>query len=162
MNPSCHAVLSRGLAKLKRLAVVGIGNDLYGDDAAGVIVARRLQTALAGRRNVLIVDAGSVPENCTGPLRRFKPDGVLLVDAAQMDARPGEVRCLNWQDIVGLNTSTHTFPLHVLAGYLSRELRCPVFVVGIQPEDAAFDKPLSPSVRAAVDALIPTLVALLS
>ena len=37
------------------------------------------------------MEAGPAPENFTGPLRRFRPDLVLLVDAAQMDAEPGTI-----------------------------------------------------------------------
>lgn len=157
MNRSWQDSLRQKLANLKhrsRLAVVGVGNELYGDDAAGVAAARRLQTLLGGRKDILVVDAGSVPENCTGTLRRFKPDAILLIDAAQMNADPGAIRCLCWQDVVGLQTSTHTFPLHMLAQYLSDELGCSTFLIGIQPESAGLDAPLSSSVRAAVDTLV--------
>lgn len=157
MNLSWQDLLRQRLANLKprsRLAVVGVGNELYGDDAVGVVAVRRLQTLLGGRKDILVVDAGSVPENCTGALRRFKPDTILLIDAAQMNADPGAIRYLSWYDVVGLQTSTHTFPLHMLARYLSDELGCSTFLVGIQPESAVLDAPLSPSVRAAVDTLV--------
>jgi hypothetical protein len=67
-----------------RVAVVGVGHELCGDDAAGLVVAHALQTALAGDERLLVIEAGSVPENQTGRLRRFKPGIVLLIDAAQM------------------------------------------------------------------------------
>jgi hydrogenase 3 maturation protease len=77
-----------------RVAVVGVGHELRGDDAAGVIAARLLKAVLADDDPVLVVEGGSAPENHTGPLRRFAPDLVLLVDTAQM----GEllVRCAGW------------------------------------------------------------------
>lgn len=163
-KPSWSGALRRELPKLNshpRLAILGIGNELYGDDAAGVIAARRLQPALAGRKDLLVLDVGSVPENCTGVLRRFKPDAVIMLDAAQMNAEPGTLRCLGWRDLVGLDASTHTFPLSTLAQYLSDELGCKVLLVGIQPLRGDFDVPLSSLVNTAVDSLVQTLLDLL-
>jgi hydrogenase 3 maturation protease len=165
LNLSWQDSLRQKLANLKhrpRLAFLGVGNDLYGDDAAGVVAARRLQAGLGGRKDILIMDAGGVPENCTGPLRRFKPDAVLLIDAAQMNADAGTIRFLSWHDVVGLQTSTHTFPLHILAQYLSDELGCHVFLIGIQPGSAVFDTPLSPPAQAAVDELVASLTDILN
>ena len=100
-----------------RIAIVGIGHQLRGDDAAGVMAARALKQ-LYGQvpdRRLLVVDAGPAPENCTGPLRRFDPDLVILIDAAEMNEAPGTIRWLAWQETSGLSASTHTLPPYVLA-----------------------------------------------
>lgn len=156
LNPSWEKSLRQRLTRPdghSRLAVLGVGNELYGDDAAGVLVARRLQ-AIINRGDVLVLDAGGVPENCTGALRRFEPDTVLLVDAALMNAEPGTIRCLSWQEVVGLDASTHTFPLHMLAKYLSDELNSAVWLVVIQPARCDFDTPPSLPVETAVNSLV--------
>lgn len=139
-----------------RVAVVGIGHELRGDDAAGVAVARRLQP-LAHER-LLVVEGGHAPENQTGAIRRFSPDLVLLVDAAQMNETPGTVRWLGWEESVGLSASTHTLPPSILAHYLVHEIGCEVVLVGIQPGQTALERPLSPEVQGAVDALVGALV----
>ncbi|MBN2303967.1 MAG: hydrogenase 3 maturation endopeptidase HyCI, partial [Anaerolineae bacterium] len=72
-----------------RVALVGIGHELNGDDAAGLAVVRALLPLAEGRDRVSLIDAGPAPENCTGPLRAFAPDLVLLIDAAQMGEEPG-------------------------------------------------------------------------
>jgi len=144
-----------------RLAILGIGNELHGDDAAGIMVARGLQTALAGRKDVLVLEAGLAPENCTGVLRRFAPELVLLVDAAQMNAEPGDIRWLVMEQIAGLSASTHSLPLSMLARYLHLELGSPVYLLGIQPGDLSFAAGLTPGVQLAVDTLIQTLICLL-
>lgn len=77
-----------------RLAIVGIGSELRSDDAAGVLIARRLASRLPPRSNVLILDAGAVPESFTGPLRRFQPSMVLLVDSANLGLEPGQTGLL--------------------------------------------------------------------
>jgi hydrogenase 3 maturation protease len=163
---SWEGLLNQALSSLQRpdrptrIAIVGIGQELRGDDAAGVAVARALsrQRALGCPSTVsdrfLIIDAGAAPENQTGPLRRFAPDLVLLIDAAQMDEAPGAVRWLDWQDTSGLSASTHTLPPYVLASYLSSEIGCRVALIGIQPADTSIGAPLSPDVQTAVDEII--------
>lgn len=151
-----------------RVAIVGIGHELRGDDAAGVNVARALQstvgairpgTARQGELPLLVIDAGAAPENTTGQLRRFDPDLVLLIDAAQLDETPGAIRWLDWQETSGLSASTHTLPPHVLAEYLVNELGCEVALIGIQPQGNEFDAPLSPPVQLAVEEIVQTLKA---
>ena len=44
---------------------------MFGDDAAGVEVARRLQPLL---RSPQVIEACYVPENFTGAVRRHEPD----------------------------------------------------------------------------------------
>lgn len=133
----------RKINRLPRVAVVGIGNELRGDDGAGVALARALQP-LAGRYDRLtVVEAGAAPENITGLLRYFGADLVLLVDVAQMGEEPGAVRWLSWQDTVGIGVSTHTLPLHVFAFYLTVELGCEVALLGIQPSGLSTGAPLS-------------------
>lgn len=139
------------------MAILGIGNATGGDDAAGSVVARLLIPHLSGRENVLVIDGGAAPENCTGPLRRFRPDLVLLVDAAQMDAPPGAVRWLDWSAIDGLSASTHTLPPSLLARYLVAETGCTLAVIGIQPAGNAFGAPLTPPVQAAVTEIVDVL-----
>ncbi len=108
-----------------------------------------------------MIDGGAAPENFTGPVRRFRPDLVILVDAAQMDDLPGTIRWLDWTQTEGLSASTHTLPPHMLARYLVAETGCALGVIGIQPAQNAFGAPLSPAVEAAVAEIVTTLAAAL-
>jgi hydrogenase maturation protease HycI len=141
------------------VAIVGIGSELRGDDAAGVRVAQALQLAVEADRDppLLIIDAGVAPENFTGTLRRFDPDLVLLIDAAQMNEVPGTIRWIDWQETSGLSASTHTLPPYLLVQYLVSELNCTVALIGIQPQDNEFGAPLSLEVQQAVDEITRTL-----
>ena len=130
-----------------------MGNTLNGDDAAGVRVAQSLlRRERAGRfpRPVLILEAGLAPENVTGAVRRFAPDLVILVDAAEMGDAPGTIRWLDWQDTTGVTGATHALPPSMVAQYLVAELSCQVALIGIQRQDNTFGSPLTPSVRRAV------------
>jgi hydrogenase 3 maturation protease len=134
-----------------RLAVLGIGYELYGDDAVGVWVAGRLRTLVPASEGLLVVQGGSAPENFTGTLRRYGPDLVLMVDAALLDLEPGKTGWLPWQDTRGFSASTHTLPLHILASYLTTELNCEVALLGIQPAQTQVGAPLSPEVQQAAE-----------
>ncbi len=141
-----------------RVAIVGIGNEFAGDDVAGLAVVRALPPALTTEQeHLLVVDAGPAPENCTGALRRFAPDLVLLVDAARMDEPPGTIRWLAWQETTGLSASTHTLPPYVLAQYLLESLKCEVVLIGIQPEHLDMAQSCSPAVQQAIDEAVAVL-----
>ena len=163
--PSWSASLQQTLKRLgnrpvpqrARIAILGIGQELRGDDAIGSLVARQLQARRPATSDGLVLDGGAAPESQTGPLRRFRPDVVILVDAAQMDAPAGAIRWLAWADTQGLSASTHTLPLHVLAYFLTLTLGCEVFLVGIQPADTTLAAEVSPAVRAAGEAVISAL-----
>jgi hydrogenase maturation protease HycI len=138
-----------------RVAVMGIGHELRGDDAAGLLVARALQPS--ANDNFLVVEAGHAPENYTAPVRRFAPQLVLLVDAAELQAPPGTIRWLEWPETTGLSASTHTMPLYLLARYLAMEGKCVVGLIGIQPADTGLNMPVSAEVEAAVTAVVEEL-----
>lgn len=166
-RPSWRSLLRKKRASLPlpdagapRVAVVGIGQALNGDDGAGLAVAQALAARLDDPR-LLVIDAGAAPENQTGALRRFAPALVLFVDAADLGGAPGEVRLLDWQETTGLSASTHTLPLHVIAQFLVMELGCDVALLGIQPQQNAVMAPLSPVMAAVVDEVVEGLAEVL-
>jgi len=133
-----------------RVAVLGIGNELNGDDAAGVLAARTLAARTEPREDLLIVEAGVAPENFTGTLRRFRPDLVLEIDAAEMGKAPGAAVWLDWRETDGLSASTHTLPPSVLASFLASDLGCQVALIGIQPAETGLGIPVSPAVTGGI------------
>jgi hydrogenase 3 maturation protease len=141
-----------------RLAVVGVGHELRGDDAAGVVVVRQLSAVSRQPPDFLVIEGGHAPENCTGVLRQFRPDLVVLVDAAALGLAPGAIQLLSWEEIGGLSASTHTIPLHLLARYLMVELNCQVVLLGIQPLDTTLSEPLSLPVQVAVGQIVQALL----
>jgi hydrogenase 3 maturation protease len=161
--------LHRRLGAAGPVAVIGIGSELHGDDAAGVLVARKLgarRAAPAGRLRAF--EAGGAPENVTGDLIRFLGSGagpgrphVLLVDAANLDLAAGQMKLLAPEDLDGISCSTHRLPLGVLGRYLAERSGCQVSVLGIQPKSVSFLAPVSPEVRRAVTLVAAELRSLL-
>lgn len=147
------------LGRPPRLAIAGVGNPLRSDDAVGVMVAH----ALSGREcaadidRVLILEAGQVPENRTGELRRFAPDLVLIVDAADMGESPGTVQWIAEEFIDGMSASTHGLPLSMRARYLKLGLNCLVAILGIQPVSNEVGGRVSMKVLEAVDEIADVL-----
>ena len=145
-----------------RIAVLGIGSPLRGDDAAGLIAAQSLdrlrsRTLKAGKASwpdrVSVFIGETTPENLTGPLKAAKPNLVILIDAADMAAPPGHVEVLDPHDTTGITFSTHSLPLHVLADYLAATARCATLIIGIQPASSALGAQVSRAVRNAARAV---------
>ena len=136
-----------------RLAIVGIGNELNGDDAAGSLVARALRQrkCAEGVYHLLVLDAGVAPENMTGEIREFKPGLIVFIDAADMGEAPGTVRWIAMDEIDGMSASTHRMPLSMLAQYLTLELGCDIVLLGIQPATVKMGEELSDPVRRVVE-----------
>jgi hydrogenase 3 maturation protease len=145
-----------------RIAVLGIGHELCGDDAAGIMLARELKAKADISECLLALETGPAPENFTGTVRRFEPDLVLLVDAAQMNAAPGEVRWLDWKNLGGISASTHTMPLDIIVAYLTAELGCQAGFLGIQPVGNLVGAPLSPEVQKAIENTAQSLMEMLT
>lgn len=100
--------------------------------------------------NLFVLDCGSIPENATGPLRKFAPDLILLIDAAEMGESAGEIRWVDLDSIGGFSGSSHTLPLPVLAKYLKHEIGCRVELLGIQPLTLEYAQGVSVPVKNAM------------
>jgi hydrogenase 3 maturation protease len=116
----------------RRIAVVGIGDELRRADRLGMLAARAIDAA--HRRGVRVFLAGTVPESLTAPIRRFRPDRILMIDAADLGAEPGTVALLDPGRTLATGLSTHALPLSVVAAYLQDSSGAPVTLVGIQPD----------------------------
>ncbi|MBD3367395.1 MAG: hydrogenase maturation protease [Candidatus Eisenbacteria bacterium] len=130
--------------------VLGVGNDLRGDDAAGSLVARALIERCPDRA----FDGGQAPENYLGPLRRAGAETVLLVDAADFGGAPGEIRFLNPDDVESAGIATHGAPLGMLMRALSDELGVATMLLAVQAGQTRLGAPMSDEVRAACDEII--------
>jgi len=115
-----------------RVAILGIGDELQVHDRLGILAARELGGLHLPSVQVFI--AGTVPEAVTGPIRRFRPDHIVLLDAADMGARPGTVAVISPDRVVGRTFSTHSLPLTVVIEYLETATKARVTLVGIQPD----------------------------
>ena len=130
--------------------IVCVGNELCGDDGAGVAVAR----GLAGKVPWDVFDAQSVPESFLMKIVARKPKLVVLIDALDFAARPGAVELVGPEGLGGQGPSTHgPAPLAFLE-VLRMIHPCRCAVLGIQPEHGELGALLSEPVRAAVEMIV--------
>lgn len=140
-----------------RVVVVGVGDWRHGDDAAGPIIAARLEAAdIAG-----VIDADNTPENETLRIRENAPDVVLFADAVDFGGRPGDVAVLRADDLRSSGFDTHRMPLKLTMRYLETELACKCFLLAIQPQSTAFGASMCEDVKRSVENLSELLLQLL-
>jgi len=159
-------VLSSASREMSRIAVLGIGNDLRGDDAAGVLCVREAgkvwglsrEAMTASGRSILLIDGGDAPESQTGPLRTFRPDLVILIDAARGGGPPGMVFRVEPDRISDEDVSTHRISLAMLVRYLEKSLETRVLFLGIEPASTEGQARVSPAVRTSVRLLAEALI----
>lgn len=129
------------LLDAKKIAVLGVGSELRGDDAAGILVARELgkycKTA-ACRRKFRVFSGETAPENLTGEIRRFKPTHLILVDSADTGKKAGEAVIIEPKKMRGISFCTHQLPLKIMVDYLAETLGCSILTIGIQPKKLDF------------------------
>jgi len=149
-----------------KIAILGIGSELNGDDAAGVLVIRQLIDHLHSLSscspNRCLFDCGTVPENFTGVLRQFMPDFVLIIDAGSFGKNPGSIVFTDFQDTDDLSFSTHSLPPSVFAGFLVKELGCELNLLLIQVNNIEFCHPIDPRVISAIETITEYLADLLA
>ncbi|MFH0801417.1 MAG: hydrogenase 3 maturation endopeptidase HyCI [bacterium] len=138
-------------SKLKgRVLVLGIGNELRGDDGAGAALAESLR----GKVRAEVINGGEVPESYTGEVKDLTAETILLVDAVDMGEKPGSVSLIERDKLAECPAaSTHHIPLAVLADYLHAETGAAVFLLAIQVRSTAFGAAISPDVEDTLAAL---------
>jgi len=120
------------LAGSSRVAVIGIGDELSPVDRLGMLAAKEIDALnLPGLK---VFFAGTVPETMTGPVRIYRPDHIILLDAAEMGIAPGTAAVLVPETSNAGTFSTHALPLSVVMEYLEKETGAGVTLLGIQPD----------------------------
>ena len=153
--------LEEELSGWKQLVILGVGNELGGDDSLGLSAARKLKEALSGISGVEVLAAGNAPENFTGLIRRLSPSHIVLIDAAEMGETAGTIKLVQAHQIEGMMPSTHTLSLSMLVKYLEQELGSKVLILGMQPKSLRFGTTLSEEVESSINKLLLILEGLL-
>jgi len=125
--------------------------------AAGLALHKRVVAELALQKDLILIDAGEVPENYTGAVTKAKPDTVIIIDAADFSGRPGEIKLFKAEEISGAGLATHSMSLNIFAAYLKQETGAEVFLLAIQPKTIKAGSRLSREVRSSISNLIKML-----
>jgi hydrogenase 3 maturation protease len=142
----------------KNILILGVGNQMRADDGVGPLMIKRLQ----GKVHVPLLDAGDVPENYLGPIERAHADLVLVIDAADLGAHPGDLSLLGRDQLSEIGLSTHSSNLSLVFEALPANSRPEVLLLVVQPESTEFGGEPSPAVMTTMDILEGLLTELFS
>jgi len=138
------------------MAVVCVGNEICGDDGAGVLVARQL----AGQVPWSVYDTQTVPESFLMKIVDRRPESVILIDAIDFGARPGAVDVIDAGKIGGQGPSTHGPAPVAFFELLQMMVPCRRAVVGIQPQNVEFGSAMTQPVAEAAEMVVRAFKAL--
>ncbi len=152
------------LKDCQKVVILTIGNELRGDDGLGPLFAQNLSSELekspikngqiSQEDKIIIIDGGMVPENFTGSIRKENPTHIIIVDAVEMDKKPGTIKLINKDKIAQYNVSTHAMPLSFLIKYLETTGSFKVCLVGMQPKTMELGDNLSQEVKESVKEMV--------
>lgn len=147
------------MTKTERIPVLvlGLGNVLCGDDAAGVIALHRLRRHYELPDSVRLVDGGTLGLDLLALVAAS--DSVVIIDAVRAAGRPGSIVVLEDDEVapaVYERLSPHQIGVgDLIAGAaLCDEYPEDVVIVGIVPETTDTGFGCTPAVAANLDALV--------
>ena len=149
--------LSDFLTDCEKLIVLGVGNELKSDDGVGPFIIKRLKEENVENSNLLFIDAGTVPENFTGKIRKENPTHLIIVDACLMDSNPGDMKIVDKDEFANIGISTHSMSLSFFVRYLEKDTEIRIIFVGIEPETMDWGVKPTPNVEKSADEFIETL-----
>lgn len=145
-----------------KIVVLGIGNEIKGDDALGPNIAWKLNDLFKKNDRVIVFDGGTVPENYTGLIRKESPTHIILVDAVEMKKEPGYIRVVQKEEIANYNISTHAMPVSFLIKFMETTINADIILVGIQPKNMELAEKISKEVEKSIDIVVNTLFELIN
>ncbi|MCS3900459.1 hydrogenase maturation peptidase HycI [Methanococcus voltae] len=172
-NRNYEELISKIFENVKndKLLVMGVGNDLKGDDGFGVEVVRFLRRYYTKKLQLqdkfssdidnenisendyievfnvndklVLLDSGVVPENFTDLIKNENPSKIIIVDAALMHKEFGTVDLVYENQLATVGFSTHALPLSILIKYIKSNIDTDVSIVGFEPYNLEFGSTLS-------------------
>ena len=141
-----------------KVVILGIGNELRGDDGFGPYVAE----ALKGKVEAVVYNCGTVLENYDNPIVKERPDVIILLDIINFNAPFGEMGVFEKDDILKVGFSTHNVSPRVFIELLESSIKADIIMVGVKPKETAFGDELSHEVKESAELLKGFFIKLLS
>jgi hydrogenase 3 maturation protease len=132
----------------KNVLILGVGNRQRGDDGVGSYLVKRLQKKV----HIPMIDAGDVPENFISRIESSGANLVIVVDAVDFGAHPGEAALIELRDLKKMGASTRSANLPLLFNVIPKSKRPESVLVAVQPATST-GSGLSDRVREALDGL---------
>lgn len=135
--------------------VVGIGNPMRCDDAAGACIAEALAKASPRAK---VINAEDIIESYAFDIAAMDCNNVLLVDAVEAPHAAGSVIFGKYSELeaASVNFSTHKLSLSLAVEIMERSGKA-VYLLGIVPGSTDFGTAVSPAVKRSADIIIELL-----
>lgn len=130
-----------------KTVILGIGNPLRGDDAAGTELAERLRNCFD------CINGEEVPENYTQEIIAKNPDTLIIIDVVDIRGEPGDIVLLKPEQLKDECFDSHRVPIKVLITYLRNFIKDNIYILGIQPKLLHYGSILSKEVSESVNIL---------
>ena len=134
--------------------ILGIGNRLLSDQAAGIHALKAFRRACPKDEKLSFIDGGNAAATLETPIAAAAQ--LIVFDAAEFDAEPGTVRCLLGEEmdeyLRGSTLSIYETGLAEALNRLRSTGRCPArrALIGIQPQNVEWGEQLSQAVVNAI------------
>lgn len=134
--------------------ILGIGNELLGDEGVGVHAARRLRREKLLPERIKVVEVGTAILDALPELERA--DRIIVVDAMKDGRPPGTVYRIPLEQCSGSAciASMHGFDIFRVMALAGRATPPPVTVFGVEPGLVGWSLELSPPVAQSMDYLL--------
>ena len=144
-----------------KIVILGIGNEIKGDDGLGPNIVWKLNDLFEKNDDVIVFDGGTVPENYTSLIRNEEPTHIILVDAVEMKKEPGYIRVVQKDEIAKYNISTHAMPISFLIKFMETTIDARIILVGMQPKNMELAEGISKEVEKSIEIVVNTLFELI-
>ena len=153
----------KGRREVTRVAVIGIGQSLRGDDAAGLEAIHQWQETFpeTANRPEVRIEACELPGLTLIDLLN-DVDAALLVDAVQSSARPGTIHRLNEEELASFTSSSKSAHGWGIAETLRMrsqltDMKITIRIIGVEAEQMELGAGLSKAVAEALPNLCKTI-----
>ena len=161
MAETVRKELKSWFAGANKVVLAGIGNPIRSDDYVGLSIVEHLKDHVA--KNVLLLEAETVPESCLLDIEEFHPSHVLLIDAAFLGLKPGEARLLDAEEVANFSAITsHLLPLRIFCEYVKQVTGAKIALLLIEPKCVEFGEGLTAEVKSAAEGYVKILRGLLA
>ena len=129
---------------------IGLGNELRGDDVAGLLFLERLKTRpeFSGSN---FIKAGTNPENYLQSILDSKAEVVIFIDAARSGKRPGTIDWIDPEKIFSIDISTHAFSIKMVEEFLQNHRSFAFMYLGIEPLKTKLSETVSSEILKSLD-----------
>lgn len=142
-QPQLRRILA-GTTSTEKVALVGVGHPMRGDDFVGSFIVKDLMKKKIPTAKLVLFDAEDGIEWIVSRIQEPNPRHLIIADACEMNATPGEIALIPLAETDYPFFTTHGIPLKLLATNLLPSVE--TSILAIQPFRMGLNEGLSPAV----------------